>query len=717
MRPLVRIPSENPPGDTTRIATSPSRHLRGHGIRPALHEPRRGTPNVVATLGRGAPNLVLSGHLDEFPAGEGWSFPPFSGRIRAGRIWGRGAGDMRAGLAVALFVMGLVRESGLTPRGTLTLAFASDEETGGTWGTQWLLQHVRTVRGDACLIGESSGTWSAGIGEKGVLWARVCGDGVSGHAAYALGESAVARVLAVLRAAEKLGGARGRPPAEVATVMRRQRAAAERHWGPGTGRIAERVTVNVGTIRGGGQVNLIPARCEADVDFRLPPGLPTTAVLENLRRWTQSVPGTAFAVLNQCESYVTAPGERLVRLVLDNARSLRGLEAVPVVRPGYTDGRFFRRAGIPTVVYGPRVRAMGGPDESIDARELVDVAMVHLGVALDYLGPPRLMAEPLVIAGVAVPPGAPCAMPAPHRDGRWPRGQAPPAPVNGARPGPSLYLGAAIHGDEVNGVAMPRACSQRRPGSTRRVSPLRPGPESARLPRRPSPPGRPLPEVAARPDAHRPVDGFPGDPAGQHDRAARPHALRAHPRVRAAIDVHTPTRGGRYVPISILPIPRCPPFRRADALARAFGSGYIMATASGMYVRDGILCVEATRAGVPCFTFEIGEGGPWSRGDGDGRPLRAERHAPPRACSPAIPSRRRRACACAPSSACADARTGSLTRTRSSARRGGGRRLARIQTSMATWWRRSWRPRRPFVRTTTFSAVAAGERVATLGLE
>ncbi len=133
-------------------------------------------------------------------------------------------------------------------------------------------------------------------------------------------------------------------------------------------------------------MNLIPARGEADLDFRLPPGLPTSTVLQALRRSANGLRGTALEVLNQCESYVTSPGERLVRLVVDNARELRGLDSLPVVRPGYTDGRFFRRAGIPTVVYGPRVRAMGGPDESIDARELIDVATVHLGVVLDYLG-------------------------------------------------------------------------------------------------------------------------------------------------------------------------------------------------------------------------------------------------------------------------------------------------------------------------------------------
>jgi len=77
----------------------------------------------------------------------------------------------------------------------------------------------------------------------------------------------------------------------------------------------------------------------------------------------------------------------------------------------------------------------------------------------------------------------------------------------------------------------------------------------------------------------------------------------------AAIDVHTPTRGGRYVPITILPHPSLPAYDRADCPRPGFGSGWIMATDQGMYVRDGILCVEATRAACPAFTFEIGEGG------------------------------------------------------------------------------------------------------------
>ena len=383
---LIRIPTENPPGDTTQLVAFIERYLRERGIDATIHEPRPGLASLVATLGRGRPNLVLSAHLDEFPAGSGWTFPPFDGIVRRGRVMGRGAGDMRAGIAVALLATSLVKESGIQPRGQLTLAFAADEETGGTWGTQWLLRHVKAVRGDACLIGESSGTWSAGIGEKGVLWVRIKADGLSGHSAYALGDSALRKVQAMIDVAMRLDRTPRPLRGEVGALVRAQRAAAEKHWGPGTGALGNRVTVNVGTLRAGGQVNLIPAAAEAEMDFRLPPGLPTASVLRVLQRSAARMRGVRVEVINRCESYVTSPRERLVRLIVDNARDTVGVRVLPVLRLGYTDGRFFRREGIPTVVYGPRVHRMGGPDEYIEEDELMQVAQVHVGTVFDYLG-------------------------------------------------------------------------------------------------------------------------------------------------------------------------------------------------------------------------------------------------------------------------------------------------------------------------------------------
>jgi len=386
---LVQIPSENPPGDTREIASVIRDHLASLRIPVEWHEPMAGRPNLVATLGSGSPNLVLSGHLDEFPAGQGWTRPPFSGAVEDGRVWGRGAGDMKAGLAVALTVASLMRELDVPLGGRLTLALASDEETGGAWGTQWLLANVPAVRGDACLIGESSGTWSAGIGEKGVLWLRLRGRGVSGHAAYRQGTSAVAAVRAALAAVEGLEGRRGTVDKAVRAVIAGQRRAAERRWGRGTGRLADTLAVSVGTLEGGGQVNLIPSAAMAEVDVRVPPGLTTAAVEREARRLIARATHGAVEVdvFNECDPYVTPPDSRLVRLVLANARAINRRTVLPVVRLGYTDGRFFRRAGIPTVVYGPAVHNMGGPDESIETADLLEVAVVHAGAALDMLAP------------------------------------------------------------------------------------------------------------------------------------------------------------------------------------------------------------------------------------------------------------------------------------------------------------------------------------------
>jgi succinyl-diaminopimelate desuccinylase len=386
---LVQIPSENPPGDTVQLASFIRDYLAALRIPVEWHEPMAGRPNLVATIGSGSPNLVLSGHLDEFPAGQGWTRPPFSGAIEDGRIWGRGAGDMKAGLAVALTIAALVRELGVPLAGTLTLAFASDEETGGAWGTQWLLDNVPGVRGDACLIGESSGTWSAGIGEKGVLWLRLRASGVSGHAAYQQGASAVAAMRAALAAVERMHGRRARADKAVTRVIDSQRRSAERRWGRGTGRLADTVAVSVGTLQGGGQVNLIPDSAMAEVDFRVPPGLTTAAIeREARRRIKQATRGTVEVdVFNQCDPYVTPPDSRLVRLVLANAKEINRQTVLPVVRLGYTDGRFFRRAGIPTVVYGPAVHSMGGPDEYIEIADLLKVAVVHAGTVLEMLGP------------------------------------------------------------------------------------------------------------------------------------------------------------------------------------------------------------------------------------------------------------------------------------------------------------------------------------------
>lgn len=198
----------------------------------------------------------------------------------------------------------------------------------------------------------------------------------------------VAFVIDYLRARGLKPQIHDRARKEVVDVMRRQRALVEKRWGPGTGRMADRLTMSLGTIRGGGQVNLIPARCEAEMDLRLPPGMSTRILEGQIRRRLKArgLGDVEVTALNRCDPYVTSPRDRLITALVANGGEVLRTAPSPVIRLGYTDGRFFRREGIPTAVYGPRVHRMGGPDEYVEQDEVVQVALVHLGTVLDYLG-------------------------------------------------------------------------------------------------------------------------------------------------------------------------------------------------------------------------------------------------------------------------------------------------------------------------------------------
>jgi predicted deacylase len=182
--------------------------------------------------------------------------------------------------------------------------------------------------------------------------------------------------------------------------------------------------------------------------------------------------------------------------------------------------------------------------------------------------------------------------------------------VNGVRPGPRLYIGAGIHGDEVNGIALvTRAVAKVDPeklaGSIVCVPVQNPLALQAdhRLP---------LSQFLKSPLDQVPADAwtcFPGDENGNIAQVLAATLFSLIKQCNYALDVHTPTRGGRYVPIAILPDPSLPLSERAEQLAHELGSGWIVRGERGMYVSAGILCVEAVRAGVPAFTFEIGEGG------------------------------------------------------------------------------------------------------------
>jgi succinyl-diaminopimelate desuccinylase len=188
LRGFLRAGSPNPPGDTREAARYVTDYLGSRGVEYKVVGPDLEKPNIVTSLkapSRGR-RLILNGHIDVFPvgSGEGWSRDPWGGELVDGRVYGRGACDMKAGTTASIYAYLVLRELQDELRGGATLTVVSDEESGGRLGSGWLVENVPEALGDCCINGEPSSPYTIRFGEKGILWLRVRVRSAGGHGAY-----------------------------------------------------------------------------------------------------------------------------------------------------------------------------------------------------------------------------------------------------------------------------------------------------------------------------------------------------------------------------------------------------------------------------------------------------------------------------------------------------------------------------------------------------
>lgn len=225
LQSFVQAPSPNPPGDTRKAAAVIQSYLASHGIATQVIAPKEHMPNIVADFVCGdgdgdgdgdGPRLVMNGHMDVFPAGDGhdWDRSPWSGDVVDGRLHGRGGVDMKAGTAASVVAFAYLhrRRAHLRRRGaSLALCAVSDEETGGRFGTRWLLDHDRSGEraltagerspwaGDVVIDAEPGGLGSIRFAEKGTLRLTFTVDvGPGAHGAHTHRSRSATRVAAAL---------------------------------------------------------------------------------------------------------------------------------------------------------------------------------------------------------------------------------------------------------------------------------------------------------------------------------------------------------------------------------------------------------------------------------------------------------------------------------------------------------------------------------------
>lgn len=191
-RELVRIPTVNPPGDCyAACAELIAERLRRFDYEVELlpaeglpeHTTERPRVNVIGTLGVGQPVLHFNGHYDVVPPGSGWTVEPFSGEVRDGGIYGRGACDQKAGIAASIYAVEAIRRAGLGLRGSIEQSATPDEESGGFAGVAWLCDAGRIARGRQryVVITEPLDPERVCIGHRGVYWFELTTIGRVGH--------------------------------------------------------------------------------------------------------------------------------------------------------------------------------------------------------------------------------------------------------------------------------------------------------------------------------------------------------------------------------------------------------------------------------------------------------------------------------------------------------------------------------------------------------
>lgn len=372
LRGLVRCPSQNPPGNERVAAEYIFETMRSWGFEPRyVYEPEPGRPSVAVVYkgSVGEPRLVLNGHIDVVPEGDlgGWSVPPFEGVVRDGKVYGRGACDMKGGVASAMVAAKAIKDSGVELRGDLVLQFAMGEETGEA-GTRSMLEEG--FGGDWGIVLEPSGLVVM-TAVKGLAWYHFDVEGRPTHGSRPhQGINAIdkaSRLIGALQSYNEELGERVHP-------------------------LCGRSLCSVTMIRAGTKENVIPESCWLAVDRRMIPG-----------ETAEQVDGEIDAIVRglgeedpdfKCEwrrvmLYESAEipiDHEIAEVVRRNTGEVTGFIHGPAGTVASTDQRnFIIDAGIPAITWGPGWGKSHEQDEYVEIDQVMDCAKILVLTILDLL--------------------------------------------------------------------------------------------------------------------------------------------------------------------------------------------------------------------------------------------------------------------------------------------------------------------------------------------
>lgn len=377
---LIQQKSVNPPGDVTGAAHILQDELASIGMDVSLHTSAPGMVNLQAVLkgSKDRPRFLFNGHTDVVTEGDpsAWTVAPFEGVVKGGLILGRGAADMKGGLAAAAICLRGIVESGVSLNGEVVFHAVADEEVGSIYGTKYMIKNG-LAKADMGIVAEGSvfgGTIAIRQATRGNCWLKLKTYGKAAHASNpSNGVNAVLSMCKLLIALEKT------------------QLESKPH------KLLPAPTISPGTvIKGGSKTNVIPEECDADVDVRLVPGMTQESVVSKFNEVIEALKKEDPKFSASVEPFAYAPAAEIDEssTVLNAAKKATqvvvGYEPKLAAGYGTTDGAYLVHAGVPVICgFGPgdhKTSKQHGADENVSIADLVNFAKIYALTLMYSLG-------------------------------------------------------------------------------------------------------------------------------------------------------------------------------------------------------------------------------------------------------------------------------------------------------------------------------------------
>lgn len=423
LRNLIKIDTTNPPGNESPAAELLRRYFADFRIRTKIIESAQGRANIIAELDAASTNekpVILLSHLDVVPADpKQWSVHPFSGELKNGYVWGRGAIDCKGLAAVEAVTTTLVKRMRIPLKRPITFISVADEEMGGEKGAGYL---VREERVDGFCVVNEGGTgvilgnkhiYLPCFGEKGPIWLKIKTKGKAGHASIPSEDNPNLILINALHKitssdlGKKLTGnfvrsirfnlAEDKGPLKLILSIIERSETLKRLAGKALylalknkSKLSAMVsnTISITVMRSGYKENVIPEEAEAIVDIRILPEYDYYEIVEKIKNIVNDQ-RVSLEIISAYEPSESDPGSEVLRKIREAVKIIRNYPFFPIISTGFTDSRFFRKKGIqsygimPFFLTEEELATIHGVDERLSLENIENGLKIMLSIVLN----------------------------------------------------------------------------------------------------------------------------------------------------------------------------------------------------------------------------------------------------------------------------------------------------------------------------------------------